>query len=91
LLPVAQSAALEVVEPLLTGDLGHLSGQELGEHVEAHVDRRRQKSVAHVGGEDLELAFYLLDEGLRQPSALEVDEPETRHKAQFRARGGLRV
>lgn len=37
--------------------------------------------MAHVGGEQLELAFYLVDQGRRQRRRLEVDEPKTRHQA----------
>jgi len=84
-------APLGVMAALHPGDLGHLSGQELGEHAETDIDRRIEQSMAHVGREDLELAFDLLRKRLGQPSALEVGEPETRHKAQLRSRGALRA
>ena len=80
-----------VVLALLAGNLGDLSRQQLAEDVEADVDGRREQAVAHVVGEDLQLAFDLVGERLGQLGALEVDQPEAGHQAQVRARGFLRV
>jgi len=80
-----------IVAALWGDDFGDFNCQELGEDIETHVDGRREQAIAAVGGEDLELAFDLLGERIGQTGALEVDEPETRNKAQVRSRGALRV
>ena len=60
---MAHGTAGRVVAALCAGDLSDLSRQELREDVEAHVDRRCEQAVAHVGGEHLELALHLVGQG----------------------------
>ncbi len=71
--PVPVGAAVLVVLPLRSGDVGDLDVDELAHHVEADRHRRRQQPLSHLRREHLELLAHPPGQALRQRRVGQVD------------------